>query len=504
MKAIYTKQLTLVALLICMLSIPAVSQVRVGILGGIHQSDVVEENNVPNFDAFKKGYSPRTGAHFGIVADMPFSPKSNFYFQPGVIFQNKGRKYADSITGGSGSVYVTAQQYVDYIDVPLNIVYKFGKKVKLIIGAGPYGSFFYNGKEKKETLDQGLLTTEENTDLPVGNEPGSYRVIDYGVNGLLGVEIGAVFLTANYSRGLHNFYESKDYEGSFKHQLFGATFGIYFAKLNPPDNKPKDFDNDGIPDLTDACPDSAGTAITNGCPDKDSDGIADREDKCADIPGTAALNGCPLLDTDKDGVADDADKCPAIAGVTKYNGCPVPDADKDGINDELDKCPGTAGSARYNGCPVPDSDNDGINDELDKCPNAKGIKEKEGCPEEKEVQKEIVDKVNYAAKKIQFEFAKASLVPASFTVLDGVVSVLKSNPGLRISIEGHTSTDGIYEANMKLSQSRADNVKAYLVSKGIDAGRISSQGFGPNQPLNKSRTGAEKAANRRVEMKLSN
>ncbi|HEX2627522.1 MAG TPA: OmpA family protein [Chitinophagaceae bacterium] len=494
----------LFSLFIIGLATPAFAQVRVGILGGIHQSEVLEENDLPNFDEFRKGYSRRTGAHFGLIADMPFSPKSNLYFQPAVIFFNKGRKYSDSINAPSGPVYVTSEQFLNYIDVPLNLVYKFGKKkVKFIVGAGPYVSFWYNGKEKTETLEQGVLTTEENTDLSVGKGPGYYKVLTYGANALAGIEIGSVFLTANYSRGLHSFYEAKDYDGTFKHQLFGATFGIYFAKLNPPsaDNKPKDFDNDGIPDATDACPEAAGTAVTNGCPDKDADGIADKDDKCPDTPGLAALNGCPPVDTDKDGVNDDTDKCPTVAGTAKYNGCPVPDSDNDGINNELDKCPAVPGSAKYNGCPVPDSDGDGIDDESDKCPAVKGVKEKDGCPEE--VKKEIIEKVNYAAKKIQFEFSKATLVSSSYAVLDEVVTILKANPDLKIAIEGHTSADGIYDANMRLSQARADNVKAYFVSKGIDASRISSKGFGSNQPLNKGKTEAEKAANRRVEMKLS-
>ena len=117
--------------------------------------------------------------------------------------------------------------------------------------------------------------------------------------------------------------------------------------------------------------------------------------------------------------------------------------------------------------------------------------------------KDIVEKINYAARKVQFEFAKATLVSTSYPVLDEVVTILKANPEVHIAIEGHTSADGIYEANMKLSQARADNVKAYLVSKGVDASRISSKGFGPNQPLNKGNTEVDKAANRRVEMRLS-
>lgn len=248
-------------------------------------------------------------------------------------------------------------------------------------------------------------------------------------------------------------------------------------------------------------PDEPGTAITKGCPDKDGDGIADKEDKCADIAGTAKYNGCPVPDADKDGINDEEDKCPQQAGTAKYKGCPVPDSDKDGINDDEDKCPQQPGPIRYNGCPVPDTDGDGLNDEDDKCPQTKGTAENGGCPV---IKKEILEKVNYAARSIQFEFTKATIRSASYNVLDDVARILKQDPSLILSIEGHTSNDGIYDANMKLSQARADNVKAYFISKGIEAVRLKAQGYGPNKPLNSGKTAAEKAANRRVEMKLSN
>jgi outer membrane protein OmpA-like peptidoglycan-associated protein len=57
---------------------------------------------------------------------------------------------------------------------------------------------------------------------------------------------------------------------------------------------------------------------------------------------------------------------------------------------------------------------------------------------------------------------------------------------------------------MKLSWQRANRVKEYFVSKGIETNRMDTQGYGPNKPLNKGRTSAEKALNRRVELKLSN
>ena len=151
----------------------------------------------------------------------------------------------------------------------------------------------------------------------------------------------------------------------------------------------------------------------------------------------------------------------------------------------------------------PDTDGDGVNDEEDKCPTVKGTKQRNGCPIE-EIKKEIVEKVNFAAKRIQFQSAKAVLLPQSLKVLDDVVDILKDNPELSLSIEGHTSGDGIFEANMNLSNERANNVKGYLISKGIDAARLTAKGYGPTQPINKGKTTAEKAQNRRVELKLSN
>ena len=479
------------------------AQLRVALVGGAHQSNVLEENSLPGWD--KKNYPARTGAHFGFIADLPFSSKKNFSFQPGVIFYNKGRKYEqDFDTNFSTFRRSTGVQYVNYIDVPFNLVLKFGKKTKFIVGGGPYASFFYNGREKRESVltnGSGVVTTET-TDLPVGDKPGGYKILDYGVNGLAGLEFGRVFITANYSRGLNDFYQAVSYDGSFKHQVIGGTLGIFLGKPVDAEKQPKDKDKDGITDDKDDCPSQAGSELTKGCPDKDGDGIADKNDKCPDQPGLLKNNGCPEAgDKDKDGVADASDKCPDQFGLARYNGCPVPDTDKDGINDEEDKCPAVAGYARYAGCPVPDKDGDGVNDEEDKCPDVKGTKDNNGCPA---IKKEIIEKVNYAARRIQFAYTKATLVGSSYKVLDEVAKILNDNPELNLSVEGHTSNAGVPEMNMKLSQKRADNTKAYLVLKGINSKRLTAKGFGQTKPLNNGSTEAEKAKNRRVELKLSN
>ncbi len=482
----------------------AQSQLRVALVAGGQQSDIIEKNDLPGWETTKNNYSGRTGVHLGFIADLPFSERSHFYFQPGVILYNKGRKYAETFDTLISNIWnLKSNEYLNYIDIPLNIVYKInlGKKAKFILGAGPYLSFFYNGKLKTETYTKRSIYTLTENDPQVGNGEGKYKTLDYGANGLAGFEFGRVFITANYSRGLANFFKPAGYTAAdYKHEVMGATLGIFLGK--PVQAQKKDQDKDGVPDKEDKCPDIAGPIELHGCPDTDKDGIADNEDGCPLQAGPAENKGCPYPDTDKDGVLDKDDKCPNLAGPVDNNGCPYEDRDKDGIPDKDDKCPDVKGLARYNGCPVPDDDGDGVNNEEDKCPNVKGTVANNGCPEE--IKKEIIEKVNYAAKRLQFGFASAKLSSSSYPLLDEVAAILAANAGIQLSVEGHSSSDGKYDANMKLSQQRAEAVKAYLEAKGIDPGRISAKGYGPDKPLNTGKTEAEKAKNRRVELILNN
>jgi outer membrane protein OmpA-like peptidoglycan-associated protein len=231
--------------------------------------------------------------------------------------------------------------------------------------------------------------------------------------------------------------------------------------------------------------------------DKDGDGIIDANDVCPDVLGLAAFNGCP--DTDKDGIADKDDKCPNEFGMAKYLGCPIPDTDKDGINDENDKCPDVFGLARYDGCAIPDTDGDGVNDEEDKCKNVAGIAGNAGCPE---IKQEVIQKVSYAAKNIFFNTGSSQLLKKSFKPLDEVVTIMNENPTLLLDVEGHTDNTGTPEKNQTLSESRAESVKSYLVSKGIDASRLISAGFGQDRPIADNKTVAGRTQNRRSELKL--
>jgi outer membrane protein OmpA-like peptidoglycan-associated protein len=237
--------------------------------------------------------------------------------------------------------------------------------------------------------------------------------------------------------------------------------------------------------------------------DTDGDGIVDSLDKCPTVAGLAKYNGCPIPDSDSDGVNDEVDKCPTIPGLAKYNGCPIPDSDSDGVNDEVDKCPTIKGFARYNGCPIPDSDSDGVNDEVDKCPTIAGPASNGGCPVLK-VQKSIIQKVNIAAKGLQFQTGKAVILKPSFVKLNTVIQILKANPSLNIDIAGYTDNSGDSVKNEKLSTDRANATKAYFVKKGIAENRISAEGYGIQSPIASNKTPQGRAKNRRVEFTLKN
>ncbi|MEM1000429.1 MAG: DUF5723 family protein [Bacteroidota bacterium] len=137
-----------------------------------------------------------------------------------------------------------------------------------------------------------------------------------------------------------------------------------------------DRDGDDVQDSEDDCPDTPGLAAFNGCPDRDGDGIMDKEDACPDEPGPAATKGCP--DRDGDGVIDSEDQCPDKPGDPEHAGCP--DTDGDGLYDNEDRCPEEFGPQDNFGCPYGDLDGDGIFDKEDRCPDTPGPKENQGCP----------------------------------------------------------------------------------------------------------------------------
>ncbi|MEO8679388.1 MAG: OmpA family protein [Vicinamibacterales bacterium] len=103
---------------------------------------------------------------------------------------------------------------------------------------------------------------------------------------------------------------------------------------------------------------------------------------------------------------------------------------------------------------------------------------------------------------ILFDQAKADLRPASITELDKIVAFLKANAKAEIELSGHTSSEGAADLNRSLSYQRVKACKDYVVSKGVDTGRIVVVGYGPDRPVASNDSEAGRARNRRVEMRV--
>ena len=137
---------------------------------------------------------------------------------------------------------------------------------------------------------------------------------------------------------------------------------------------------------------------------------------------------------------------------------PIKDSDKDGFTDDYDKCPDTPRDARVNA---------------------------EGC---------------WVLNDILFDTDNSGFDSSDYLVLDEVAHILSRNPDLKIKLYGFTDNVGSFEYNVKLSQIRADAVKAYIVSKGISESRVSAEGFGPKYPVASNTSEEGCAKNRRVEI----
>jgi OOP family OmpA-OmpF porin len=440
--------------LISVMNFSSSAQARIAIVGGINESTVSQTSNEPNFSNIKKGYSPRVGFHIGFLADFPLSPKSKFYFQPSIQFFNKGRKFAQTTKNGTGdtAVYQTnATQFINYIDIPLNLVYKFqlAKKIALIVGLGPYLSFFYNGKTNSTTLGPNNYYSSTGTisNLPNGNGPGQYATFDYGINALAGVDLGGSFITANFSRGLQNAYKDSTYSGTFNNQVFSVTLGVYLGER--------------------------------------------RKKKTDQIDSTA--------DEDCDGIVDKIDFCPTVPGVKKYNGCPVPDTDCDSVNDDDDKCPTVFGLKRYAGCPIPDTDSDGVNDEEDKCPTVFGLPQYQGCPVDESIAADTMrgDTMVYI---IYYDPNKIRINVKGIDKLSKIQRLLKTDPTLNLKISGHSDKNSTAKIAQKQSANRAIIIRNYLKNNDVPASRMRIYYWGSTKAVVPRSNRLEQWKNRRVEI----
>lgn len=272
---------------------------------------------------------------------------------------------------------------------------------------------------------------------------------------------------------------------------------------------PLDEDKDAVPDYKDKCAATpaaaAGRIDTLGCPtDADKDGVFDYLDKCAATPTGVRVDaaGCPL-DADKDGVPDFKDKCAKSPTGFKVDatGCTI-DSDKDGVSDDKDKCAATQVGTKVDamGCPVAkDTDKDGVIDDNDKCPGTKvGDKvDSTGCTII------VIEKgKKLTLDGIIFKSGSSKIDALSAPVLARAAVALAKAPEAKVEIAGFTDNKGKASVNKKLSQNRANAVKAYLVKLGANPAQLTAVGYGSAEPVADNATAEGREVNRRIEFRV--
>ncbi|HKK50619.1 MAG TPA: OmpA family protein [Myxococcota bacterium] len=139
--------------------------------------------------------------------------------------------------------------------------------------------------------------------------------------------------------------------------------------------------------------------------------------------------------------------------------------------------------------PLPDSDGDGVADPMDACAGtlARARVDSRGCW--------TLSELRFAVNGDEIEMGFAS-------GLSEDIEVLEANPDVRVRIDGHTDSDGSAAYNQSLSRRRAESVRDYMVSQGLDADRFEIRGFGESQPIGPNDSEESKRRNRRVELTI--
>jgi OOP family OmpA-OmpF porin len=160
-----------------------------------------------------------------------------------------------------------------------------------------------------------------------------------------------------------------------------------------------------------------------------------------------------------------------------------------------------------------DSDGDGVSDVFDKCPNTPtGVKvDGSGCPLPVPAEVVTVEKVtitdedrglvNDAIRNLEFATGKYSILPSSYASLDRLARMLIKK-GFNLKLSGYTDNVGKPANNLVLSRERANAVKEYLVSKGVNPNKIEAVGYGQADPIASNKTKGGRQKNRRVEFKI--
>jgi hypothetical protein len=176
-----------------------------------------------------------TSFQAGIIGDFNITPY--FAIQPGLLFTGKGTKTQSGNEGDLNWYRATSNPY--YLEIPLNLVFKTPGSVKFFAGAGPYLGIGIAGKNKTQGAVLGADFSSENSIEFSNDDPttlneeegagfGIMKRVDYGFNGLIGVEVGSMVLSANYGLGLAKLQSGSNSgnDNNNKHRVLSFTIGL--------------------------------------------------------------------------------------------------------------------------------------------------------------------------------------------------------------------------------------------------------------------------------------
>lgn len=236
--------------------------------------------------------------------------------------------------------------------------------------------------------------------------------------------------------------------------------------------------------------------------DSDSDGLKDGEEvlthhtdpRAIDTDKDVLKDGDEVLthhtdpskaDTDGDGLTDGEE-------VVRYGTNPlVADTDGDGLND-LDEV------KTYKTNPLKaDTDDGTVHDGAEIVRGSNPLNPADDVPKKEVIKVEVGKAI--VLKGVVFASARSSILPESESILALAYNTLVENPKLAVEIRGYTDNIGSRSSNLRLSAARANAVRDWLVTSGIDGSRITAKGYGPENPIGDNRTAAGRQRNRRIE-----
>ena len=428
-------------------------------LGGMPAYAMVKAKNstiVPTDVALSHSFLRDEGWAADVVGWLHFNPGSTF--SP-YIYAGVGQYWYERTAENEVGVPNTLTQHTIHIPVGIGGEWAFSK-------AGAFN------------FELGARIMDKKTDLLTDGGKKPPLGMDWYPTARVGVAlyIGNSDDDDNDGDGLTNGYEKSIGTSIDKADTDGDGLNDY-EEIVKYKTKPTvaDTDEDGLKDGDEVITYHTSPAER----DTDHDGLADGEE-------VASLRTDPLkADTDGDGLTDAEEVRTTKTDPLKG------DTDGDGLTDAAEVRTHKTNPLKA------DSDAGTVNDGAEVARASNPLDPADDVPKPAvqtvEVGKAIV------LEGIVFQTGKAIIEPSSENTLNQAYDVLAGNPEIAVEIRGYTDNVGKAASNQKLSQRRAESVKAWLVAKGIAASRIGVKGMGAENPIEDNSTPEGRAKNRRIE-----